>query len=80
MHLGQADKFGLIGSLKGYEGESQKDYECVLAETSFSGKSDFNFDEFVEVWGSHRAAFGGLVLTLCLDLWRAEGYCVIPSS
>ena len=80
MHLGQADVFGLIGSPKGYGGVSQKDYECVLAETSFAGKSDFNFGGFVEVWGSHRAAFRGLVLTLCLDLWRAGGYCVFASS
>ena len=79
-HLGQADVFGLIESLKGYEGVSRKDYDYVLTETGFAGKSNFNFDEFVEVWGSHRAAFCGFVLTLCLDLWRAEGYCVIASS
>ena len=59
---------------------SQKDYEYVLTETDFAGKSDFNFDEFVEICGNHRAAFGGLVLTLCLDLWRAEGYCIVASS
>ena len=46
---GQAGVFGLIESLKGYEGASWKDYEYVLAETGFVGKSDFNFDEFVEV-------------------------------
>ena len=72
--------FGLIGSLKGCKGVSQKDYEYVLTETGFAGKSDFNFDEFVEVWESHRAAFCGFVLALCLDLWRAEGYYVIASS
>jgi len=79
-HLGWADVFGLIESLKGYEGVSQKDYEYVLTETGFADKLDFNFDEFVEVWGNHDDAFGGLALTLLLDLWRAEGYCVIASS
>lgn len=49
-HLGQADVIGLIKSLKGYEGVSQKDYEYVLTETGFADKPDFNFDEFVEVW------------------------------
>jgi glycerol-3-phosphate dehydrogenase len=48
-HLGRTDVIGLIKSLKGYEGVSQKDYEYVLTETGFAGKSDFNFDEFVEV-------------------------------
>ena len=38
-HLGQADVFGLIGSLKGYEGVLQKDYEYMLTETGFSGKA-----------------------------------------
>ena len=51
-HLGRADVMGLIKSLKGYEGVSQKDYEYVLMETGFADKSDFNFDEFVEVWGT----------------------------
>jgi len=32
------------------EGVSQKDYEYVLTETGFADKSDFNFDEFIEVW------------------------------
>ena len=48
-HLGRADVIGLIKSLKGYEGVSQKDYEYVLTETGFADKSDFNLDEFVEV-------------------------------
>ena len=48
-HLGRADVFGLVESLKGYEGVSQKDYEYVLTETGFADKLDFNFDEFVEV-------------------------------
>jgi len=47
--LGRADVIGLIRSLKGYEGVSQKDYEYVLTETGFTDKSDFNLDEFVEV-------------------------------
>ena len=47
--LGRADVIGLIKSLKEYEGVSQKDYEYVLTETGFADKSDFNFDEFVEV-------------------------------
>ena len=72
--------FGLIRSLEGCEGVPQKDYRYVLAETSFAGRSDLNFDEFIKVCGIHRAAFDGLVLTLCLDLWQAEGYCVIASS
>lgn len=78
-HLGRADVFGLIESLKGYEGVSQKDYEYVLMETGFADKLDFNFDEFVEVCGNHDA-FDGLALTLFLDLRRAEGHCVIASS
>lgn len=49
-HLARADVIGLIKSLKGYEGVSQEDYEYVLAETGFTGKPDFNFDEFIEVW------------------------------
>ena len=48
-HLGRADVIGLIKSLRGYEGVSQKDYEYVLTETGFVDKSDFNIDEFVEV-------------------------------
>lgn len=48
-HLGRADVIGLIKSLRGYEGVSQKDYEYVLTETGFADKSDFIFDEFVEV-------------------------------
>ena len=48
-HLGRADVITLIKSLKGYEGVSHKDYEYVLTETGFADKSDFNFDEFVEV-------------------------------
>jgi len=48
-HLGRADVFGLIESLKGYEGVSRKDYEYALTETGFADKPDFNFDEFVEV-------------------------------
>ena len=48
-HLGRADVIGLVKSLKGYEGVSQKDYEYVLAETGFADKSDFDFEEFVEV-------------------------------
>ena len=48
-HLGRADVIGLIKSLKGYEGVSQKDYEYVLTETGFADKSGFIFDEFVEV-------------------------------
>ena len=48
-HLGRADVVGLVKSLKGYEGVSQKDYEYVLTETGFADKLDFNFDEFVEV-------------------------------
>ncbi|KAF9643486.1 DAO-domain-containing protein [Thelephora ganbajun] len=52
--LGRADVIDLIKSLKGYEGVSQKDYEYVLTETGFAGKSDFNFDEFVEVCGELR--------------------------
>ena len=47
--LGRADAMGLIKSLGGYEGVSQKDYEYVLTETGFADKSDFSFDEFVEV-------------------------------
>lgn len=47
--LGRADAIDLIKSLRGYEGVSQKDYEYVLTETGFADKSDFNFDEFVEV-------------------------------
>ena len=49
-HLGRADVIGLIKSLNGYAGVSQKDYEYVLTETGFADKLDFNFDEFVEVW------------------------------
>lgn len=48
-NLGRADVIGLIKRLKGYEGVSQKDYEYVLMETGFADKTDFNFDEFVEV-------------------------------
>lgn len=48
-HLGRADVFGLIESLKGYEGVSRKDYEYALTETGFTDKPEFNFDEFVEV-------------------------------
>ena len=48
-HLGRADVIGLIRSLKGYEGVSQKDYEYVLTETGFADKSGFDFEEFVEV-------------------------------
>lgn len=48
-HLGRADVFGLIESLKGYEGVSHKDYEYALMETGFTDKPEFNFDEFVEV-------------------------------
>ena len=48
-HLGRVDVIGLIRSLKGYEGVSQKDYEYVLTETGFAEKSDFGFEEFVEV-------------------------------
>jgi len=51
-HLGRADVIGLIKSLKGYEEVSQKEYEYVLTETGFADKSDFNIDEFVEVWGN----------------------------
>jgi len=53
-HLGRADVIGLIKSLKEYEGVSQRDYEYVLTETGFAGKSDFNFDEFVEICGELR--------------------------
>lgn len=42
---------GLVKGLKGYEGVSQKDYEYVLAETGFADKSDFDFEEFVEICG-----------------------------
>ena len=73
--LGRPDVIGLIRSLKGYEGVSQKDYEYVLTETGFADKSDFNFDEFVEVWESV------LQLADCaefpIDLWRAEGHRVL---
>ena len=48
-HLGRAEAIGLIKSLKGYEGVSQKDYEYVLTETGFADKTEFNVDEFVEV-------------------------------
>lgn len=50
-HLGRADVIGLVMSLKGYEGVSQRDYEYVLAETGFADKSDFDFEEFVEICG-----------------------------
>lgn len=71
--LGRTDVIGLIRSLKGYEGVSQKDYEYVLTETGFADKSDFDLEEFVEVTESsinplHRTK-------LPLDLRRAERYC-----
>lgn len=44
------DVIDLIKSLKGNEGVSQKDYEYALTETGFADKSNFDFDEFVEVW------------------------------
>ena len=79
-HLGQADVFGLIENLKGYEGVSRKDYDYVLTETGFAGKSDVNFDELARGMGKPSCCILGSVLTLCLDLWQAEGYSVIASS
>jgi glycerol-3-phosphate dehydrogenase len=77
-HLGREDLISLIRNLKGYEGVSQKVYEYVLTETGFVGKSDFGFEEFVEVGECQigpvdRAKF-------VVDLWRASGYRVFPDS
>lgn len=62
-HLGRADTIGLIKSLNGYEGVSQKDYEYVLTETGFADKPNFNLDEFIEV--GDPAFLARIVLTLC---------------
>ena len=79
-HLGRADVIGLIKSLKGYEGVSQKDYEYVLTETGFADKSCFDFDEFVEVRGRFLCFFFMTVIDSFIDLWRAEGDCVLAST
>lgn len=78
-HLGRADVIGLIRSLKGYEGVSQKDYEYVLTETGFAKKSDFDLEEFVEV-GECQACLTDRADELTIDLWRAERHCVFANS
>lgn len=77
-HLGRTDVIGLIRSLKGYEGVSQKDYEYVLTETGFADRTDFGFEEFVEVRG-YQIHFINRTESPA-DLRRAEGYCVFADS
>lgn len=77
-HLGRTDVIGLIRSLKGYEGVSQRDYEYVLTETGFADKSDFDLEEFVEVWGVEIRRLDRAESPP--DLWRAEGYRALANS
>jgi glycerol-3-phosphate dehydrogenase len=70
IRLSKAELSELLNELPGYEGIPRKDFEYVLEEAGFKGRSDVDFDEFVEV----NCTFNPSVqrdsaLCMTVDLW-----------
>jgi glycerol-3-phosphate dehydrogenase len=78
--LPRVSVLGLVKSIPGFEGVSNKEYDYVLVETGLKSRDDVDMNEFVEVCALYLCWIVVLIFHPFSDMRRTEGSLNCPDT